>query len=178
VSANQPSHNLIMVASSYLGQRETPGPGFNAWIKNMWMGLPSGRTFWKDYGEDDSKLPWCGAFMALVFKQCGLAFPDHYASSLAWRNLGPQLKEPRYGCLAVRGNRGRGGHVGLVITESTAGNHILLLGGNQSDAVTQQWFNRAGFTYHAIPGVVTQQVQRLPFGQQYSFNFGRDDNEV
>lgn len=120
-------------AHKYIGQREVPGPGVNAWIREMWNALPGGPWFWKHYGQDDSKLPWCGAFVAMVLKSCGITLPKRYASALAWLEWGTRLQHPTAGAIVIF-KRGGGGHVGFVVGRDQSG-RLLVLGGNQSDAV-------------------------------------------
>lgn len=131
--------SLITVARQHLGQRETPGPKSNNWIERMWQLLPGGGWFWRHYGSDDSKLPWCGAFLALVCQEAGHSFPKNYASAAAWAAWGVKVKTPRHGCVAVLSRAG-GGHVGIVTGHTPDGRYIRLLGGNQGDAVSEAWF--------------------------------------
>lgn len=130
---------LIAAAMKYIGQREVPGPGVNAWIKDTWLSLPGGRWFWTEYGQDDSKLPWCGAFVARVCQDAGLPFPKRYSSALAWAEWGVPLVVPAQGCVAVL-TRDGGGHVAIVTGISFDGRAVRLLGGNQGDAVRESWF--------------------------------------
>ena len=130
---------LIAEAMKYIGQREVPGPGVNAWIKDMWLRLPGGKWFWSEYGHDDSKLPWCGAFLARVCQDAGLQFPKRYSSALAWADWGVKLISPAQSCVAVL-NRDSGGHVAIVTGISPDGWSVRLLGGNQGDAVSEVWF--------------------------------------
>ena len=130
---------MIKAARPFIGQREVPGPGVNAWIKDLWLRLPGGRWFWGEYGQDDSKLPWCGAFMARVCQDAGLPFPKRYSSALAWAEWGVPLVVPAQGCVAVL-TRDGGGHVAIVTGISPDGRSVRLLGGNQGDAVSEAWF--------------------------------------
>jgi|GEM_PF-3303539 len=128
----------LRTAREWIGQREVPGPASNSWIKDLWHRLRGGAWFWKHYGEDDSKLPWCGAFCAAVFDECGMPYPKQYASALAWRQWG-EATPPRLGALAVLQREG-GGHVGFVTARSPGHQYVQLLGGNQGDAVSLAWF--------------------------------------
>jgi uncharacterized protein (TIGR02594 family) len=131
---------LIEAGRKYLGQREVPGPGVNAWIKNLWGGLPGGKWFWDSYGQDDSKLPWCGAFVARCCQDAGIELPKQYASALAWIKWGELAGGPRLGAVAVLTRQG-GGHVGIVTGISESKELVRLLGGNQGDGVTEAWFS-------------------------------------
>ena len=129
----------MTAARSKLGTREKPGPGVNAWIRSMWLGLRGGAWFWNHYGRDDTKLPWCGAFVAWAMQQAGHDYPARYASARAWADWGEPCGAD-LGAVAVLTRNG-GGHVGFVDAVSEDGRHIRLLGGNQGDAVSLAWFS-------------------------------------
>lgn len=130
---------LIEAGRKYIGQREVPGPGFSAWIKDLWIGLPGGQWFWDTYGRDDSALPWCGAFMARCCKDVGLSFPKQYSSARSWEEWGDDCNGPRLGSVAVL-RRDGGGHVGIVTGVSSDERLVRILGGNQNDGVGEAWF--------------------------------------
>lgn len=125
-------------ARTRLGTSEVPGPGFNPWIKGMWLSLKGGEWFWNAYGKDDSKLPWCGGFCAWALQRAGQSFPSKYASALAWLEWGTPCG-PELGAVAVLKRKG-GGHVGFVDAVSPSGQHVRLVGGNQNDKVSAEWF--------------------------------------
>ena len=146
----------MVEARKHLGQREVPGPGVNAWIRSMWLGLKGGGWFWKHFGEDDSKLPWCGAFCAHCVKVAGLPHPDKYASALAWASYGTALPGPRLGAVAVF-KRAGGGHVGFVAGVRKNGN-LVILGGNQDDGVTLADFSSASLVALRWPALSVAQT--------------------
>lgn len=125
----------VTEAKGWLNQKEVPGPGFNPWIKNLWLSLPGGPWYWKHYGEDDSKLPWCGAGCAGVFKACGIPFPAKYASAREWLAWGTRLDTPAVGCVVVFERGPKSGHVGIALGRDQHGN-LMVWGCNQSDGVT------------------------------------------
>lgn len=125
-------------ARKHLGKREIPGPASNGWIRGLWASLKGGDWFWIHYGKDDSKLPWCGAFVAACFQAVGIAYATKYASALAWLDWG-EATGPAFGALAVIKRQG-GGHVGFVTAVSVDGRYVRLLGGNQDDGVNEAWF--------------------------------------
>jgi uncharacterized protein (TIGR02594 family) len=145
--------DLITAGRKYLGQREVPGLGVNPWIKNLWLGLPGGKWFWDHYGQDDSKLPWCGAVMARICIDAGLDHPKRYASALAWGEWGVNAGGPRQGAVAVL-TRSGGGHVGIVTGVSPDGKMVRLLGGNQNDGVNEAWFAASRITGYRKPSLV------------------------
>jgi uncharacterized protein (TIGR02594 family) len=151
----------VTEARKHIGQKEVPGPGVNAWIRDLWHGLPGGPWFWKHYGQDDSKLPWCGAFCAGVFKRCGIAIPQRYASAVSWLEWGQKINAPAFGCVVVFSRHG-GGHVGIVVGKDQRG-RLMVLGGNQGDAVSVAPFDRARVTgYRWPPGVPVPSLATLP----------------
>jgi uncharacterized protein (TIGR02594 family) len=145
----------LVEARRYIGQREVPGPHSNEWIKAMWLSLRGGAWYWTHFGSDDSKLPWCGGFMAFVFQNVKITFPSAYGRALAWLEWGEPCG-PAVGAVAVLGRPGAGaGHVGIVTAVSIDGNHVRLLGGNQNDGVTDAWFKTERVRgYRRPPGQV------------------------
>lgn len=121
----------LLEAQKLVGLKEVPGPGFNAAIQKMWLDLPGGKGFWDTYGKDDSKLPWCGAANAGVFKRCGFPIPKNYASARAWASWGTGLSRPTVGAVVVLA-RGGNGHV-CILAGIDPMNRWMCYGGNQSD---------------------------------------------
>ena len=81
---------------------------------------------------NDDETAWCSSFMNWVMKQAGYKGTDS-ALAVSWKNYGTKSDGPVVGSIAVI-DRGNGhGHVGFVVGRS--GNNIVLLGGNQGDAV-------------------------------------------
>lgn len=147
----------VAEARKYLGQREVPGPASSNWIRAMWAGLKGGLWYWKQYGEDDSRLPWCGGFMAYVMDRCGIAYPSAYASAKAWLQWGTPLAGPCVGAVVVFTREG-GGHVGLVLGRDSRG-RLLVLGGNQGDAVSVAPFDLARVSGYVFPPGFTPEAQ-------------------
>lgn len=141
----------LVEAKKHLGKKEVPGPGVNAWIKAMWHSLKGGAWYWIHFGKDDSKLPWCGGFMAKVMKDCGIAYPANYASAKAWAAWGTRLATPIYGCVVVF-ERAGGGHVGFAVGKDSLG-RLMVLGGNQNDKVSVAPFDKTrAVAYRWPPG--------------------------
>jgi uncharacterized protein (TIGR02594 family) len=130
---------LLGRARQYLGQKEVPGPSSNPFIERVWLSLPGGKWFWETAKKDDSKVPWCGAFMAFLCKDLGVEFPVRYAAARSWAEWGEPASAASFGCVAVLVRNG-GGHVAITTGQSKDGKHVKLLGGNQGDAVTEAWF--------------------------------------
>lgn len=124
----------LTAARGYLGMAEVPGPASNSRIRDLWLRLKGGAWFWRHFGGDDSRLPWCGAFVARAMQDAAMDFPDRYASALAWLSWGRTLHTPVVGCVVVF-KRAGGGHVALAVGRDEQG-RILCLGGNQGDRVS------------------------------------------
>jgi uncharacterized protein (TIGR02594 family) len=150
-------------AEKWVGLKEVPGPGVNARIRALWYDLPGGSWFWKQYGSDDSKLPWCGAACAGVFKACGIALPKNYASARAWLEWGTVVNEPTVGAVVVFGRKG-GAHVAIIAGKDARG-RLMCYGGNQGDAFTLAAFDlttREVLGYRYPPGFPLPALQTLP----------------
>lgn len=85
------------------------------------------------------EVPWCAAFVSWVLKQAGI---PGVRSAGARDHLvyGRRIQHPEKGCLAIF-TRGQGqGHVGFVEDYEPQGRGVLVLGGNQGNAVTAAWY--------------------------------------
>jgi uncharacterized protein (TIGR02594 family) len=127
-------------ARRYLGLRETPGkattPTIARWLREL-------NAWWAD-----DATPWCGVFVAAVMRNEGFKAPPHWYRARAWLNFGIGIEEPVPGCIAVF-ERGGAGHVGFVVGTDERG-RLMILGGNQGDAVTIAPFDKSrvlGYRY-------------------------------
>lgn len=118
-----------------LGQSEIRGATDNARIVG----------FFRDAGHayvKDDETAWCAAFVGAMLERSGQRSTRSLRarSYLEW---GSAIGTARTGCVAVlsRGADPALGHVGFVIGETADG--IVLLGGNQNNAVTVQSFARS-----------------------------------
>jgi uncharacterized protein (TIGR02594 family) len=133
----------IDIAARYVGTREVAGPGTNPLIRSWLIKLGA---WWQD-----DAAPWCGVFAGEVFKEAGIAIPAAFYRAKAWAEWGMPLLSPVVGCIVVFGREG-GGHVGIVVGQTPAG-LLLVLGGNQGDAVNIAAFNRnRAIAYRWPPG--------------------------
>lgn len=128
------------VARAWLGVAEVKGGQSNPKIQALWLALPGGAWFWNHFGRDDSRLPWCGAFVAHVLVQSGFDIPKNYARALEWAHYGTLSSEWAIGAIAVL-KRDGGGHVGFVTGINAPGTMVRVLGANQDDAVNERWFS-------------------------------------
>lgn len=82
-------------------------------------------------GAKEDEVPWCSSFANWVFFKAQLA-RTHSAAAISWLKYGKESK-PVFGAIAVYSRTG-GNHVAFLLERTAAGD--LVLGGNQSDAVT------------------------------------------
>jgi uncharacterized protein (TIGR02594 family) len=126
-----------------------------AWLAHAWTHLGISETagsastpdivgFYRDAGHPQVKsdaVAWCAAFVGACLSRTG---HRHTGSLLArsYASYGEPLKRPRPGALVVlaRGRDPNAGHVGFWLGETA--DHIILLGGNQSDRVGVERFAR------------------------------------
>lgn len=120
----------VAEARKHIGVREIKGPTHNGLIVSWWKRIKRG-------GIKDDETAWCAAFVGACLEAVGIQSTrfEGAGSYLTW---GQHLYEPFYGCIVVF-KRQSGGHVGFVVGETPDG-HLLVLGGNQGDAVNIKVF--------------------------------------
>lgn len=137
----------LTIAHSYLGVTEAKGPQNNKHVLKWWKDI--GTSF------DQDSVPWCGAFTGGVLFEAGIKPVKGGASARAWLKLPVKLDKPAVGCVVVfwRGKKsGASGHVGFVVGKDKRGN-LMVLGGNQGDAVTIKPFGVDRVLGYRWPGV-------------------------
>ena len=91
---------------------------------------------------DNDATPWCAAYVGACLERAGLRSTRSLAarSYLAW---GVDTVAPAYGAIVIisRGADPALGHVGFLV--GLTDSHVVLLGGNQSNAVTVEAFARS-----------------------------------
>lgn len=92
-----------------------------------------------------AKLPWCGdAVETCIVKTLpGEPVPNNPFWAQAWAKFGVSAGGPRVGAIGVIRWNAKSGHVGIVAGYRKG--QVLLLGGNQSNAVTLSWFAEGKF---------------------------------
>jgi len=123
------------VARKYLGQREIKGNKHNPLILQWWTYIRAPFT--------DDETPWCAGFLGGVLEECGIK-STRSAAAQSYLKWGQPLSAPAEGCIVVfwRGSPdSKSGHVGFVTGKNHKGD-LLVLGGNQGDAVTIKSFPR------------------------------------
>ena len=125
--------NWLDHARAYLGVAEIVGPHHNPKVVGLW------RTA-KVPGVSDDETPWCAAFVSAVLEEAGIvsARTGWARSYLTW---GIKLGAPAVGCIVVFERGPHAGHVGFVVGKDKVG-HLMVLGGNQGNAVSIKPFDR------------------------------------
>ena len=95
---------------------------------------------------------WCAAFLGATLERSGVASTRSLLAR-SYLHWGDALESPRLGAIAVlsRGADPGAGHVGYWIGETAE--HLILLGGNQSDAVRVSAFPRSSLLGYRWPSV-------------------------
>jgi conserved hypothetical protein TIGR02594 len=120
----------ITEGKKYIGEMEIKGPRHNPLIVQWWKDIKRG-------GIKDDETPWCAAYVGAMLERVGVR-STRFEGASSYINWGVPLNEPVYGCIVVFTRQG-GGHVGFVVGKTEGGN-LLVLGGNQSDAVNIKAF--------------------------------------
>lgn len=130
-----PQPRWLALAWEDLGVAETPGPQHTQRVL----------AYYADVGHPQistDETAWCAAFLGSCLERAGIASTRSLLarSYLEWGEAAPL---PLPGTIAVlsRGSDPSLGHVAFVVGSTPAG--IILLGGNQSDAVTVDVFPHA-----------------------------------
>lgn len=147
MTTQPPGPRWLDRARSYLGMREIPGAAHNPVIIRWWERIKA------PFRDDET--PWCGAFVGGVLAEEGLPIVPGPAGARNWLKLGVPLDRPAVGCVVVfwRGKpSGWSGHVGFVVGRDRFGN-LMVLGGNQGDAVTIKPFSRDRVLGYRWPSV-------------------------
>lgn len=139
-------------AQSFIGLREVKGPQHAADILKFWKDIKRG-------GIKDDETPWCAAFVGAMLERSGVQ-STRFESARSYEVWGVKLAQPVRGCVVVFSREG-GGHVGFVVGQDKAGN-LLVLGGNQSDAVNVRAFPRSRATAYRWPADLPLPAANLP----------------
>lgn len=142
----------MVVAESLIGIKEVRGARHNPEILQMWRDIKRG-------GIKTDEVPWCAAFVGACLERSGIE-STRFEGARSYVSWGQRLAEPVAGCVVVFSRDG-GGHVGFVVGQDKAGN-LLVLGGNQSDAVNIRAFPRSRVTAYRWPGGVDIPSAPLP----------------
>lgn len=119
----------LIWARRYIGTVEIHGPTSEPLVEWFHAATTGGAA-----GDD---VPWCSSFLCRAMQDQGMDHPRS-KSSQAWRNWGAGVG-PILGAVAVLSYGAGRGHVGIVTGRTLAGG-VVLLGGNQGNAVSIKAF--------------------------------------
>lgn len=136
-------------ARKHVGLRETKGPEHTPNILQWWKDIKLG-------GVKDDETPWCAAYVGAMLETVGLV-STRSGWARSYLNWGHTLDDPEYGCVVVFAREGGGGHVGFVVGRDEK-LRLLVLGGNQSDAVNIKSFDHSRILGFRWPELVKPPV--------------------
>ena len=125
----------IAEGRKHIGLREIKGAKHNPtllkWLNDMGQYSNESKAWWHD-----DETPWCGLFVGHCLGVTQRYVVKNWFRASAWADsqLMTKLDKPAYGCIVTFTRQG-GGHVGFIVGRDTRGN-LMVLGGNQSDAVS------------------------------------------
>ena len=154
----------LMAARLDLGTAELHGaptaPKIAGWLMDL-------GAWWRD-----DETPWCGTAVAHWLKTAGQPLPEAWYRARAWADWGVAADCRALGAVAVF-ERAGGGHVGLLVGVD-ADDHLMILGGNQGDAVRISPFDPARLVALRWPLATTAVVALAPrltlYGEPVSSN--------
>lgn len=132
-----------------LGQTELPGAAHNPRIVAMFDEL--------GHADRGDQTAWCAAFVGACLERAGVT-STRSLRARSYLDWGAPTDAPEIGAIVVlsRSNDPALGHVGFLVGMTTT--HVLVLGGNQSNAVTVAPFDRGSVLGFRRPGA--QQTTR------------------
>lgn len=142
-------------ARHYLGLKEVPGKKHHYKILDWW------RLTHLAFKDDET--PWCAGFVGGTLEEVGIR-SSRSGAARSYTKWGVKLSQPAVGAIVVfwRGSRkGYQGHVGYVVGQDRYG-HLMVLGGNQGDAVSIK-----PFTYSRVLGYRWPSGESLPTAMNY-----------
>lgn len=142
----------LIEARKYIGVREIKGVTHNSLIVGWWKAIKRG-------GIKDDETPYCAAYCGAMLEAVGLR-STRFESAASYLDWGQPLTKPVVGAIAVFTRPG-GNHVGFVVGRTKAGD-LLILGGNQSDAVNIRAFSVKGLRGLRWPLAVPVPTAPLP----------------
>lgn len=119
----------LTLAESHIGAREVKGPLHSPFILSLWKKIKRG-------GIKDDETPWCAAFVGAMLEEAGIV-SSRFESASSYLTWGKSLPYTARGAVVVFPH-----HVGFLWNLNQDGN-LLILGGNQSDAVNIKTFPRS-----------------------------------
>lgn len=140
----------LAIARPLVGLHEIKGAAHAPEILEMWRAI-------KRSGIQSDEVPWCAAFVGSCLERAGVR-SSRFESAKSYLDWGVRLSSPVHGCIVVFSREG-GAHVGFVVGRDEQDN-LLVLGGNQGDAVSIKTFPRDRVTGYRWP--VDQVIPAIP----------------
>lgn len=131
----------VPLAKSFIGVSEIPGTRHSPIILK-WLNYLN--AWW-----NDDETPWCGVFIAFIFKTLGYPIPKLYMRAKSWLNWGKPVDNPVLGAVCIIDRKG-GGHVFIVLGVTLSGN-IVGIGGNQGNKVSIASFDKSRVLGYRVP---------------------------
>ncbi|ENQ7891715.1 TIGR02594 family protein [Escherichia coli] len=144
----------LIEARKHIGLTEIKGAKHNPEIVQFWRDIKRG-------GIKDDETPWCAAFVGAMLERVGIR-STRFESAKSYLDWGEKLDTSAYGCIVVFTRVG-GGHVGFVVGRRANGD-LLVLGGNQGDAVNIRAFPTSRVSGYRWPAGEPRNTALLPVG--------------
>lgn len=159
----------MVTANREIGQAEVAGKKANPKILEYFKAS-------KYWGTDDSGASnaWCASFVAWVMKQSGFMPVAKAYRAKEWEKFGQKINAPVYGAIGVKRRKG-GGHVAFVLGQSSDGNFLFMLGGNQEDMVQVKRYPLNVWDTFVFPMGYNTSTMTLPVYAKPAANAGRED---
>lgn len=142
----------VVEARKFIGLKEVKGNVHAPEIVQFWKDIKRG-------GIKDDETPWCAAFVGAMLERSNIK-SSRFEGASSYLKWGETLTAPILGCIVVFSRVG-GGHVGFVVGTDRTGN-LLVLGGNQADAVNIKSFPRTRVTGYRWPAGYMFERHPLP----------------
>lgn len=150
----------IAEARKYLGMRELTGKNDHPLLEKSWLSF--GTAWLKGQA-------WCGLFVAHCLRASNRYVVNLWFRAKSWESdTMTKLDAPAYGCVVTFTREG-GGHVGFVVGKDKFGN-LMVLGGNQSNAVTIAPFALSRVSGYWWPSLIKdgKQLKSVPLNNRYN----------
>lgn len=142
----------LIEARRHIGTKEIPGPKHESKILGWFKAI---HAAWFQADE----VPWCAAFVGGCLEEVGIR-SSRSATAKSYLAWGVPLAAPELGCIVVFSRDG-GGHVGFVVGKDRK-ERLMVLGGNQGDAVSIAPFDRSRVVGYRWPASESIQISILP----------------
>ena len=147
-----PNKSILLTAQKEIGVKEIPGKGSNKRVEEY---LAYGGSKNNDVELSDS-VPWCAGFVGWVIEKALGIESSNNLMARSYERMGYRRVDdlPQPGDVVTmyrNGKKSGSGHVGFYVGQTKGG--LLVLGGNQSDAVNVREFSREESGGRGITGI-------------------------